>query len=119
MKEVAERFAVLCQQRKFIELLELVDPDVVRVGRIGGELVEIHGIDGMREHVKRLTDSFRVESIKVDGPYLLDSRFALHVTTQWISLHTGTQKTATRVEVHTVRDDMIVRIEIYDALSQE
>ena len=114
-KEVGQKLIELCTSGHFFEAIDtLYADDIVSVEAAESPMFarEIRGIDGVRDKNKRWSDANEVHSVRADGPWPHQDRFAV----RWYFDTTpkGGQRTSfDEIAVYTVRDGKIVKEEFF------
>jgi SnoaL-like protein len=120
-KEVGEKLVSLCSKGKFMDAVDsLYGKDIVSVEAQGGPEMpaEMKGIDKIRGKNKWWSENHDVHSMKIDGPYPHNDRFAVRFHLE-VTPKTGAAKgkriNMDEVGIYTVKNGKIVKEEFFYA----
>jgi len=115
-KEVADKLAKLCSAGKFEEATEaLYSPDIVSVeaGAPPGQSRESKGIDAVRKKGEWWVANHEVHSVKVEGPLVAGSHFAVTYKMDVTFKPESKRHTMEEIGLYKVADGKIVYEEFF------
>ena len=113
---VANEYISLCRQGKFEEAIErFFAADHVRVESrdMAGPPVAIRGIDAVKANMQASNDDNEIHGAEIDGPFVMQNRFAVRFAIDTTFKLTGERTTITKLDLYTLEDGKIVRDEVY------
>lgn len=114
-KEVGQKLIELCTSGHFFEAIDtLYADDIVSVEAAETPMFagEIHGIAGVRDKNQRWSDANEVHSVRADGPWPHQDRFAV----RWefdVTPQGGQRAKFDEIAVYTVQEGKVVREEFF------
>ncbi len=115
-QEVADRLVKLCSKGKFMEAgMELYSPEIVSVeaGAPPGKSREMKGIEAVKAKGEWWTANHDVHSVKVEGPLVSGSQFAVTFKMEATFKPENKRFTMEEIAVYKVADGKIVREEFF------
>jgi ketosteroid isomerase-like protein len=113
---VAEELVALCRAGRNLDAIaKLYSPKIVSVEPVGSDTMpaEMSGIDTIRQKNASWYDTYEVNAVDVQGPFLGDQQFAVRYEFDTTAKETGQRNRMTEMALYTVEDGKIVREEFY------
>jgi ketosteroid isomerase-like protein len=113
---VAEELVGLCRAGRNLDAIaKLYSPKIVSVEPVGSDTMpaEMSGIDTIRQKNASWYDTYEVNAVDVQGPFLGDQQFAVRYEFDTTAKETGQRNRMTEMALYTVEDGKIVREEFY------
>ena len=113
---VAEELVTLCRAGRNLDAIaKLYSPKIVSIEPVGSETMpaEMSGIDAIRKKNEWWYDTYEVNSVDVQGPFLGDQQFAVRYDFDTTNKSTKQRMRMTEMALYTVKDGKIVREQFY------
>ena len=113
---VAEELVNLCRDGRNLDAVaKLYDPNIVSIEPIGSETMpaEMSGIDAVRAKNEWWFDTYEVNSVDVQGPFVGEEQFAVRYDFETTAKASGERARMTEMALYTVKDGKIVREQFY------
>lgn len=113
---VAEELVSLCRSGKNMDAINtLYSPDIVSVESTGSETMprETHGIDAVLGKAKWWNENNKVNSARVEGPFLGEDKFAVYFNYDITQKASGKRVDMEEMALYTVRDGRIVHEQFF------
>ncbi|MCA1367230.1 nuclear transport factor 2 family protein [Bradyrhizobium sp. BRP14] len=113
---VAEEYVSLCRRGAFDEAVErFFSADHLRLESLDMRdlPVELHGMEAAKKGVRGFAEQHEIHDLKVDGPLVGGTRFAVSFAIDATFKPSGRRATIRRLDLYTVQDGAIVRSEVY------
>jgi len=120
--EIAQELVELCRNGRHMEVIDKhYSREIVSVEPFshGPELpAEVEGVEAVIAKNERWAESAELHELRVDGPYLGESHFAVRFEMDVTPKATGKRIQVAEMALYTVNDGKIVREEFYYAPTQ-
>ena len=113
---VAEELVTLCRANRNLEAIaRLYSPDIVSIEPVGSETMpaEMRGIDVVQKKNEWWYDTYQVNAVDVQGPFLGQDQFAVRYEFDTTNKSTGQRLQMTEMALYTVQDGKVVREQFF------
>ena len=113
---VAEELVSLCRAGRNLDAIaKLYSTKIVSIEPVGSETMpaEMSGIDAIRRKNEEWYDTYEVNSVDVQGPFIGGQQFAVRYDFDTTSKATGERVRMTEMALYTVKDGKIVREQFF------
>ena len=113
---VADELVELCRAGRNLDAIaKLYDPKIVSIEPIGSDTkpAEMSGIDAIRQKNESWYDTYEVNSVNVEGPFVGEDQFAVRYDYETTAKADGKKMRMTEMALYTVKDGRIVREQFY------
>jgi hypothetical protein len=115
-RAVAEEYVALCRSGAFEEAMaRFFAADHIRVESVDmtAPPTEMHGVEEMRQRSQEFAAEDEIHGAEIDGPFVGGEMFAVRFSIDSTYRPTGKRTTTRKLDLYTVRHEMIVRSEVY------
>ena len=113
---VAEELVELCRAGRNLDAIaKLYSPKIVSIEPIGSDTMpaELRGIDAIRQKNEWWYDTYEVNSVNVEGPFVGEDQFAVRYDFETTAKADGQKMRMTEMALYTVKEAKIVREQFY------